>query len=105
MKMQLLSEQLTLATIFCTQPTPTASAAAAVATKQIKEREYTIVHCDHCKAEYSNEEFKRLPRTGYNAVWNFVYRRCPGCGKDITPLKLNETAIIGVEKEVKLKHG
>lgn len=98
MQTQLSGEQLELSSIFPTQPAPTPEAA-----KQIKEREYNSVRCEHCEALYSDEEYRRLERTEYNAVWNFVYRRCVECGQEITPLKTNIHGKIGVEIVKKAK--
>lgn len=85
-----------LSTIFPTQHAPTSEAAK-------KEREYNSVRCEHCEALYSNEEYRRLERTEYNAVWNFVYRRCAECRQEITPLKTNIHGKIGVEIMKKVK--
>ena len=56
-----------------------------------------IIECEHCEAKYTEEEFLKLELTGHNIVWNFEYRRCEICGKEITPLKSNIMGKIGEE--------
>ena len=53
------------------------------------------IKCDHCGALYSEGEYKRLELTGHNRVWNFDYRICEACGREITPLKAHIHGKIG----------
>ena len=54
-----------------------------------------IIKCEYCGTEYTEEEFLKLEVTGHNIVWNFVYRRCKKCGREITPVKTNIMGKIG----------
>lgn len=54
-----------------------------------------IIKCEHCGTLYTEEEYKELEQTGHNIVWDFVYRICGACGREITPLKANIHGKIG----------
>ena len=55
----------------------------------------SMIKCDQCETLYTEEEYKKLEQTGHNIVWNFDYRRCGECGREITPLKANIHGKIG----------
>ena len=47
------------------------------------------IECEHCGRVYTEEEYEKLELTGHNIVWDFDYRRCKECGKEITPIELD----------------
>ena len=51
-------------------------------------KEKRVIECEHCGRVYSEEEYEKLELRGHNIIWNFDYRRCKECGKEITPLEL-----------------
>lgn len=61
----------------------------------MEQTKLTKVLTCKCGAEYTEEEFLKLKVTGHNIVWNFDYRRCEKCGKEITPVKTNIMGKIG----------
>lgn len=54
-----------------------------------------IIECEHCRTQYTKEEYEELELTGHNIVWNFDYQRCKKCRHEITPLKSNIMGKIG----------
>lgn len=44
-----------------------------------------MIKCN-CGEIYTENEFESLELTGHNIVWDFDYRRCKKCGREITPL-------------------
>jgi len=47
-----------------------------------------------CGKEYTEDQFNELETSGHNIIYNFDYKRC-ACGAELSPLRLNEAAIIG----------
>jgi hypothetical protein len=54
-----------------------------------------VITCEHCGASYTELEFLELEVTGLNIIWNFDYRRCKWCKREITPLKADIMGKIG----------
>ncbi|GAI63140.1 unnamed protein product [marine sediment metagenome] len=43
-----------------------------------------LIECESCGTSYTEKEFEKLELTGHNGIWNFDYRRCRECKKEIT---------------------
>lgn len=50
-----------------------------------------LIECEHCDAEYTEDEFEKLEVAGHNICWNFDYKKCKECGREITPIVLVHT--------------
>jgi len=53
------------------------------------------IKCEHCGKEYTEGAYNALEITGHNITWNFDYRRCLNCGREIAFVELYEYAKIG----------
>jgi len=54
-----------------------------------------IIKCEYCGTSYTEKEFENLELTGHNGIWNFDYRRCGECGREIIPFKADIRGKIG----------
>ena len=46
------------------------------------------IKCEYCNTEYTKTAFNALKVTGHNIVWDFEYRECAKCGKEIALFEL-----------------